>query len=411
MDLDKELNDLFSDPLLDVSDKELVLFNMPADMKRVMIEKRRSSDNVATRKPCEDFMYFKPMFEQVQRDLQEGRRSLIRVSKTAEFLQPKHFFVIDGMLLYLESVGGLTRDMSGSGHNKDARTRTIYENGTESNVLAQSLRRAIYADGYGVTELQENIDNTFANQTLSEEDKSTGFVYILRSLSPAPEIAGVQDLYKIGFTINTVEERIKNAEKEPTYLMAPVQIVETFQIVNMNSHIFETILHQVFNAVQFLAQVYDEEGNLHVPTEWYVVPLEIINLVVQKIVDRSITQYTYNPEMKCLEKRLVKKTSTFNTEGLKVLTLNIKEVYFNEIMKGDKKSEYREIKQTTINKYTYIDEADGKRYLRRYDVIRFYVGYHKDRDSALVEVTDASCLNGIVEYKLGRILEHVKGKE
>lgn len=410
MDIDKELNELFSDPLLDVSDKELVLFNLPADMKRVIDGKRKGSEQIATRKKCEDFMFFKPMFEQVQKELKEGKRSLIRVTKTSDFIQPKRFFVINGMLLYIESIGEITRDMGGKGHNKDARTRCIYENGTENNVLVQTLRRAIYADGYGISETQENIEGAFSVQETSEGDKSTGYVYILRSLSPSPDIANVRNLYKIGFTINEVEERIKNAEKEPTYLMAPVQIVETFQIVNMNSHIFETIMHQVFSAVQFQLKVYDENGEMHIPSEWYVAPLEIIELVVQKIVDRTITQYSYNPEMQCLEKRIQKNQSTFNTEGLKVLTLIIKDEYFQEIIKGNKKVEYRVIKQNTINKYTYIDEADGKRYLRRYDVIRFYVGYSKDRDSALVEITDTT-FDGVVEYHLGRILEHVKGHE
>lgn len=408
MDIDKELNDLFSDPLLDVSDKELTLFNLPADMRRAMKKRRIQRVEKATRKPCENFLSYKAMFEQVQRELKQGKRSLIRVSKTAEFLQPKHFFMVDGILLYLESVGDLTHDMGGRGHNKDARTHCIYENGTESDVLAQTLRRAIYADGYGVTELQENIDNTFANPTITDADKSTGFVYILRSLSPDPAIASVQDLYKIGFTTGSVEDRTKNAVKEPTYLMAPVQIVETFEIVNMNSHIFETILHQVFSAVQFQVKVYDDEGNLHIPSEWYVVPLEIINLVVQKIVEGSITQYTYNPALQCLEKRIARNKMVFNAEGLKVLTLNIKEGFFNEIMSGEKTSEFRELKQTTLNKYTYLDPADGKRYLRPYDVIRFYVGYHKNRDSALVEVKGVSCVGGVVEYQLGRVLEHVK---
>ena len=293
----------------------------------------------------------------------------------------------------------------------DGRTRCIYENGTESDILLETLRRNVLHEGYGVTEPQDKTNEAFFKQTITDGDKSTGYVYVLKSLSPDPEIAGVKDLYKIGFTTNTVEERIQNAEKEPTYLMAPVQIIETAQIVNMNSHIFETLVHQVFNAVQFQLKVYDTDGNLHIPSEWYVAPLEIINLVIQKITDGTITQYSYNPQMQCLEKRLVKNKSTFNTEGLKVLTLIIKDVYFQEIMSGEKTVEYRELKQTTINKYTYIDEADGKRYLRRYDVIRFYVGYHEDRDSALVEVTNITYNDGIVEYHLGRILEHVKQKK
>ncbi len=404
MDIDKELNELFSDPLLDVSDKELTLFNMPADMKRVLEGRRLQPDHYAKKKQCVDFHLYKPLFEKVQKDLKEGRRNLIRTSKTSN-LDEGHFYVVDGMLILLLSIEETSRSRSGM---IDGRTRCIYENGTESDILLETLRRNVLHEGFGVTEPQDSINDAFFNQKMTDGDKSTGYVYVLRSLSSDPEIAQEKNLYKIGFTINTVEERIANAEKEPTYLMAPVQIVETAQIVNMNSHIFETLMHQVFDSVQFQLKVYDDDGKLHIPTEWYVVPLDIINLVIQKITDGSITQYSYNPQLQCLEKRIAKKQSTFNTEGLKVLTLNIRDQYFQEILKGEKTIEYREIKQTTINKYTYIDEADGKRYLRRYDVIRFFVGYHKDRESALVQVLNTTYNEGIVEYHLGPVLEHIK---
>ncbi|MBO6189080.1 MAG: hypothetical protein J6O23_11355, partial [Prevotella sp.] len=105
--------------------------------------------------------------------------------------------------------------------------------------------------------------------------------------------------------------------------------------------------------------------------------------------------------------RIVKKESTFDTKDMRVLTLNIKKQYFDEIISGTKKVEYRELKQSTLNKYTYIDEADGKRYLRRYDALWLFVGYHKDRESALVQVVDTKYANGIVEYYLGTILEHL----
>lgn len=404
MDVDKELRDLFSDPLLDVSDKELTLFNLPADMKRVMEGKRKSPDYKAERKPCEDFYVYEPLFAQIQSDLKSGKRSLVKANKTADFIQENRFFVIDGMLVYIASIGEIVKDRSGRGHNKDARTRCIYENGMESDVLAQSLRRAIYADGYGVTESEDKSDQNLIS--LAEGDKSTGYIYILRSLSPKPEIAGVKNLYKIGFTINSVEERVANAEHEPTYLMAPVQIMSTAQIVNMNSHMFETLVHQVFQAVNFQIKVYDDNGIEHEPSEWYVAPLEIIELVIQKIADRSIVNYTYNAEMQCLEKRIVKKGSTFDVKGLRVLTLNIKKENFDPIISGEKKVELRELTQTTLNRYTYIDEADGKRYLRPYDVLRLYVGYHKDRESALVEVTDIIYDKvGVIEYHLGRVLE------
>ena len=60
---------------------------------------------------------------------------------------------------------------------------------------------------------------------------------------------------------------------------------------------------------------------------------------------------------------------------------------------------------STINKYTYQDE--GKRWLKKYDAIRFFVGYHKDRESALVEITNAvyNFQEQTVAYSLGRVFE------
>ncbi len=69
-----------SDPLLDVSDKELTLFNLPADMKRVMEGKRLQPDHYAQRKRCEDFELYRSLFEKVQKELNEGKRDLIKTS-------------------------------------------------------------------------------------------------------------------------------------------------------------------------------------------------------------------------------------------------------------------------------------------------------------------------------------------
>ena len=48
---------------------------------------------------------------------------------------------------------------------------------------------------------------------------------------------------------------------------------------------------------------------------------------------------------------------------MKMPTLIIMNKYFDEIMSGEKIIEYRELKQMTLNKYTYMDETDGKQNL------------------------------------------------
>lgn len=82
---------------------------------------------------------------------------------------------------------------------------------------------------------------------------------------------------------------------------------------------------------------------------------------------------------------------------MKVLNLIIKQKFFDEIIKGTKKQEFRDVRPTTEQKYLQIKEGtdeyetdeDGYPSTIKYDAIRFYVGYNKNRDSALVEVVDS----------------------
>ena len=402
MDVDKELEAIFDDPLLKVSYDEAKLFDIPQDMRRVIAKKK--PDYVAQHKLCENFDDYKPLFAKVHQELKEGKRSLVKINKTAT-LAAGRFYYVSGQMLLLEKIGELKKS---SNFLPDARTRCIYENGTESDILLQTLRKNVVGDGYAISELQEESESQFFNNSdIATDDKVTGYIYVLSSLSDDPVVKEEKNLYKIGFTTNSVEQRIANAQNDPTYLMAPVKIVAAYKVVNLNSQKFEDLVHQLLMPVQYQVTVYDEKGIAHQPQEWFVVPLPVVDVIIKKIMDGTIVGYTYNPQMECLEKRIVKAKSTFDTTGMKVLSLNIKKVYFDEIMSGAKTIEYRELKQTTLNRYTYIDETDGKRYLRRYDALRLFVGYNKDRESALVQVTDITYNEGIVEYHLGLVLEKV----
>ena len=83
---------------------------------------------------------------------------------------------------------------------------------------------------------------------------------------------------------------------------------------------------------------------------------------------------------------------------MKVLNLIIKQCYFDAILAGRKVQEFREVRPTTIKNLLQLDkdgfeieDADGNAQPIKYDAIQFYVGYNKDRDSALVEVVGAHC--------------------
>jgi len=131
--------------------------------------------------------------------------------------------------------------------------------------------------------------------------------------------------------------------------------------------------------------------------------------VINRIIDGSIIHYRYNPSLFTLEQLPEKENSKekFDTTGLKVLNLIIKQAWLDEILAGRKTIEYRQLKQSQLGKYTWVSNEDGKRYLTKYDLIRFYVGYSKDRQTALIEITDTTYdgENQLVVYHLGKILE------
>lgn len=406
MDIDKELEDIFNDPLMEVSGHESKLFDIPSDMKGVMKAKKDNPDYVARRRLCEDFAQFKPVFERMHSDLKKGKRQLKRVAKTASLVEG-HCYIVEGQMVLLHSI---LETKKGANGLPDGRTRCIYENGTESDIFLQTLRKGVVANGYAITETDDEMQNRFFNaDDLKKEDKVTGYIYVLRSLSDNPEIRDVKYLYKIGFTTQKVEERVANAEHEPTYLMAPVEIVSTYMIVNMHSQKFEDLVHKVLHEVNSRFKVADDKGEMHEATEWYQVPLEIIDSIIQKIMNGTIVYFSYNKEQMCLEQRMEKKQSKLDLSGLNVLKLVIKKKDFEQIVSGEKKEEYRELKQTTLNKYTYIDESDGKRYLKRYDVLRLCVGHDSDMDSAVVEVVGTTYNGGIVTFSLGKVLEVIRG--
>ena len=407
MNINKELDELLNDPMFEVSNTEETLFELTEAMKRAK-EERKLADYVAQRRPCENFADYEEGFRQVHKDLREGRRMLKKF--TSKGLQEGHYYVVSGVMVYLEKI--INPKKTATSHiSVDGRTRTIYENGMESDIMLQTLSKSAYMDGYIVTDTTDE-DATALEKAfeVTEKDVADGYIYVLSSLSENPEIAKVKDLYKIGFSTTPVEERIRNCEYEPTYLMDKVKIVATWKTFNMNTHSFETLIHQFFKSVQFHVKVKDLAGREAEPQEWFVVPLGIISKAIESIIDGSIVNYRYNPALQVIEKiegqeRIQK--GNVDTTGWKILTLNIKQVYFNQILKGEKTIEYRDLKPSTMNRFTWVEAETGNRYLRKFDALRLCVGRTAWSDQMLVEVVDTTFDSEAqrVEYHLGKVVQ------
>ena len=253
-------------------------------------------DHVAKQKKCKDFDKFELLFKSCQDDLKNNKRRLLKFANEAS-IKPGAFFVLRGMLLYIDTVG----DFSYRNHRQQARTRCIYENGTESDILRNSLAKTMYSEGQIVS---ENVDNTLKTMAgITEEDESNGSIYILKSLSKDPQVKAIANLYKIGWSSTGVEDRIKNAINEPTYLMAKVKIVETYKTFNVNAQKFEDLLHKFFKPAQVLIDVIDNNGTRCSPKEWFDVPLGIIQQAIALLASGEIVKYKYDPETQNIVER------------------------------------------------------------------------------------------------------------
>ncbi|MBL1244305.1 MAG: GIY-YIG nuclease family protein [Sulfurimonas sp.] len=250
---------------------------------------RASTDFVARRTKLEEFDEYEKLFIQCQKDLKEGKRKLVKFNES--FFKKGAFFVLKGILVYLEDIQKPKKDKH---HKLDARTTTIFENGTYSNMLLRSLGKGLYEDGYFVSEHEDRIMDDL-NQ-ITSEDNQNGFIYILKSLSSDDRIATKRNLYKIGFSTTSVETRIKNASQDPTYLMADVGIVASFEVYNVNPHKLEQLIHKFFSNSCLDIDIVDETGDVHRPREWFVAPINVIEEAIVLIGNGKIIDYRYDSD-------------------------------------------------------------------------------------------------------------------
>lgn len=279
------VDDIFGDDDMGLlADEAESIFNLKHVPK--VIDK---PDYVAQRKPCPDFEQFEPLFKQCQADLASDKRTLSTFSGEQQIFKGQ-FFVLKGILLYIADEGELEK----TGRRTNARLRCIFENGTESNMLLRSLAAELYKDGRRVSAHEEHLLDGL--QGITEEDQATGYIYVLRSLSKNPDIASIQNLYKIGFSKQPIEERIKHAEQEPTFLMASVKLIESFQCYNLNPQKLELLLHTFFGEACLNIDIYDADGKRYVPREWFVAPLEVIEQAIQLLINGEIVHYKYDTQ-------------------------------------------------------------------------------------------------------------------
>ena len=259
---------------------------------------KRAAEEIANREKCEDFDTFKPLFEQVQKELAGVVRET-RPFRDDARIDKDDWFILSGQKAYVADLG---EEFVADYGRKDRRLRVIFDNATEISMLRRSLERALQKDPAGRRITDPNAGPLFSGQT-AEGDAASGTIYVLRSKSDHPIVARNRDVvHKIGVTGSSVERRITNAKLDPTFLMADVEIVASYELYNINRAKLENLIHRFFEPARLDIEIKDRFGNSVVPREWFLVPLFAVDEAVEKIRDGTISHFVYDPDLAVLKR-------------------------------------------------------------------------------------------------------------
>ncbi len=251
----------------------------------------KTKEKTAIRTPCSEFAKFEPLFKKAQAELANGNLKLKPFASERQ-IRPGEFFLVSGMLVYVANVGEKQKKNFG---NFNARLYCVFENGTESYMLLRSLAAAFWKDPGSRHLVKNTLDPPSSDaEGRTENDATTGYIYVLKSKSTDPKVVQIQNLHKIGFSKNSVLDRISNAESESTYLMSNVELVTQFEVLNVDPQKFEALLHRFFADACLAIDIYDGSGGRFSPREWFVVPLHIIEVAIGLIVSGEVVNYRFD---------------------------------------------------------------------------------------------------------------------
>lgn len=270
----------------------------------------KAAEEVAQRAPCPEFGIFKPLFQEVQRQLESGERQSVKYKDNAEIRQGD-WFIVEGQKALVAEMGEPFISDYG---RPDRRLRVIYDNATQSDLLLRSLQRALNRDKasrrimapdtpQNLSLFESGVGDACATSapgdaaSADSDETVSGTIYVLRSQSEHPFIAQHRSLiHKIGVTGGDLGNRIAGARQDPTFLLADVEVVATFQLTHINRHKLEALLHKFFSNVRLDMELIDRFDTPVRPKEWFLVPLQVIEQVVEKINDGTLDQFRYDVE-------------------------------------------------------------------------------------------------------------------
>lgn len=322
------LDDIFDEDddlgLLDVAESSLPVIHKSSVGESEFSKKHKAkyAKYVAKYRPCQDFDRYEAFFAEINAQLKAGSLKAVRYSgyKTKD-LNIGQIFMLSGMLVIVADLDKENAEMGS--HRYNYRMHLIYSNQTEVDPIVYTFMESLNIDDRGsqivpvneagrefmedlkrhlmkLKEIDIAAGRDWHSNAMSETKQKqnvSGYIYILKSLSTHPSLLQFKQgsaLIKIGFCITSVEERIKNAKNEPTYLYADVEVVDAFPCSNIDPHQFERLVHAILVDHRLNVTLQDQSGKLHQPREWFTVRPETAKEVVHRILDKSIVNYRVN---------------------------------------------------------------------------------------------------------------------
>lgn len=286
------LDDIFADDDLDVTAGLFELRHVTPAAERHLPDHR--ADFV----PCVDFEVFEPKFLEMQQELEAGDRIATAIEKRM-VIDPYEgdFFIRNGLLTFIAEKS----EMTARGGSRDYRLRIIFSNGTESDPLASSFRKSLNDDKTARVVQRRGL-GALDPEWESDKLALSGSIYVARSLSTDPAIAAERNiLHKIGVTSQDVRRRVADARNDPTFLLAPVEVVATFALQNLPRARVEELLHRFFEAARpaelFITDRFGKRVN---PREWFYVLPEHVSQAANLLKEGKLHQYRYDRDQQVI---------------------------------------------------------------------------------------------------------------
>ncbi|UWQ13071.1 GIY-YIG nuclease family protein [Aliiroseovarius sp. M344] len=289
------LDDIFDDDALDLDEDAVTLRHVTPSAERHL------PDHRAEFVPCTDFDRYAGKFEEVQVALESGERKARPVKKWA-VIEPVEgdFFIRNGLLAMIAEKS----EMTARGGSRDHRLRVIFSNGTESDPLMSSFRKSLNDDkasrfiekvGLGPLDAEWEADRVGVS----------GTIYVARSLSEDPAIKNQSKiLHKIGVTSQDVRRRVADARNDPTFLLAPVEVVATFDLENLPREKVEHLLHKFFERARPSELfILDRFGKKVHPKEWFYVLPEHVSQAAKLLLNGELHKFAYDVKQQAIVKR------------------------------------------------------------------------------------------------------------